>query len=61
MKMIHVKLCMMVVLIELYSFIPLLVTLIEFQGHSIVKQFSLKMLCSYPVKLKLCIIVDVVK
>ena len=38
-NMINVKLCMMVVLIELYPFIPLSVTLIVFQGHSNVKQF----------------------
>ena len=33
------QLCMMVVLIELYPFIPLSVTLIVFGGHSSVKQF----------------------
>ena len=36
---INVKLRMMVVLIELYPFIPLSVTLVVFQGHSSVKQF----------------------
>ena len=55
-----VKLFMMVVLIVLYSFIPLSVTLIGFQGHSSVKQF-LKILYCYPIKLKLCTIVDHVK
>ena len=39
-KMTDVKLCMMVVLIELYPFIPLSVTLILFQGHSSVKIFN---------------------
>ena len=38
MNMINVKLCMVVVLIELYPFIPLSVTLIAFQGHSCFKQ-----------------------
>ena len=37
-KIINVKLCMVVVLIEHYPFIPLSVTLIVFQGHSSVKQ-----------------------
>ena len=32
-------LCMMVLFIELYTFIPLLVILIVVQGHNIVKQF----------------------
>ena len=36
---INVKLCMMVILIEFYPFIPLSVTLIVFQGHSSVKEF----------------------
>ena len=43
-RMINIKLCMVVVLIELY---PLSVTLIVFQDHSNVRQFQLKMLCSY--------------
>ena len=38
-NVINVKLCMVVVLTELYPFIPLSVTLIVFQGHSSVKQF----------------------
>ena len=41
-NMINVKLCIMVVLIELYPFIPLSVTLIVFQGHSNVRQFELE-------------------
>ena len=45
---------MMVVLIELYTFIPLSVTLIVLQGHSSVQQ-------SYLIKLKLCVIVDYMK
>ena len=60
-NMLNVKLCMMVVLIELYPLIPLSVTLIVFQGHSSVKHFWLKMLCSYLIKLKLCLITDYVK
>ena len=60
-NMINVKLCMMVVFIELYPFIPLSVTLIVFQGHNSVRQFLLKILCAYPFKLKLCTIVDYVK
>ena len=38
-NVINVKLCMMVLLIELYLFIPLSITLTIFQGHSTVKQF----------------------
>ena len=38
--MINVKLCMMVVLIELYPFIPLSATSIVFQGHSSVVKRS---------------------
>ena len=38
-NMINVKLCMMVVLTELHSFIPLSVIVIAFQGYSNVKQF----------------------
>ena len=48
---INVKLCMLVLLTELYLFIPLSVTLTIFQGQH----------CSYPVKLKLCKIVKLVK
>ena len=44
---------MMVLLIELYLFIPILVTLTIYQGHSSVKQFILNILCSYPIKVKL--------
>ena len=33
---------MMIVLTELYPFIPLSVTLTVFQGHNSVKQFQLK-------------------
>ena len=36
---INVKLCMMVVLIDLYPFTPLSITMIVLQGHSSVKQF----------------------
>ena len=52
--MILVKLCIMILLSELYLFIPLLVTLTIFQCHSSFEQFKRKILCSYPVKLKLC-------
>ena len=38
-NMINVKLCIMVVLVELYPLIPLSVSLIVLQGHSNVKQF----------------------
>ena len=38
-NVINVKLCMMILLTELYLFIPLSVTLTIFQGHSNVKQF----------------------
>ena len=39
MNIIKVKVCMMVVLIELYPFIPPLMTLTIFQGHRSVEQF----------------------
>ena len=39
----NVKLCIMILLIELYLFIPLSVTLTFLQGYSSVKQFELKM------------------
>ena len=38
-NVINVKLCMVVLLIELYLVIPLSVTLTTFQGHSSVAQF----------------------
>ena len=38
-NMVNVKLCMMVVLIELYLFMLLSAILIVFQGHRDVKQF----------------------
>ena len=38
-KAINVKFCLMVLVIELYLFIPLSVTLTIFQGHRSVKQF----------------------
>ena len=48
----------MILLIELYLFISLSVTLTIFQGHSNVKEFPLEILCCYLVKLKLCMIVN---
>ena len=41
-NMINVKLCMMVVLIELYPFITLSVTLIAFQGQTSFREFNWK-------------------
>ena len=38
-NVITVKLCMMVLLIDLYLFIPFSVTLTIFKGHSTVEQF----------------------
>ena len=58
--MINVKLCMMVVLVELYPFVSLCQILIVLQGHSSVQQFQMKILWAYPIKLKLCAIVDYV-
>ena len=43
---IKVKLCVKVLLIELSLFVTLSVTLTLFEGHSSVKQFQLKSLCS---------------
>ena len=59
-SVINVKLCMILLLIELYLFIPLSVTLTLFQGHSSVKQIELKFLCSYQIKLKLYTVVNYV-
>ena len=49
---------MMVVLTELYPRTPLSLIWIVFHGHSSGKQFKLKMVCSYLIKLKLWMIVD---
>ena len=38
-NVINVKLCIMVLFIELYLFVPLLVTLTIFSDHTSVKQF----------------------
>ena len=46
-KVINVKLCMLVLLIELYLFIPLSVALTICQGHRGVQQFLLKNVFSY--------------
>ena len=51
----------MVIHLELYPFIALSVTLIVVQGYSSVKQFQLKISCSYPIKLQLCRIVRYIK
>ena len=62
MDMINVKLCMMIVLIELCPFVSLSVTLPAFEGHSSVKQFQLNFCCcSHQIKLELLMIVDYVK
>ena len=53
-NVININLFIMVLYIELYLFILLSLTLTIFQ-YQIVKQ--LKILCSYPIKLKLCRIV----
>ena len=55
-NVINVKHCM-IVQTEFYLFISLPVILTLFQGHSCVKQFQPKLLCSYLIKLKLCRIV----
>ena len=57
---INVKVCMMVLLIELYLFIPFSVTLTIFQGYSNVELVSQKCMCSYPINLKLFRIVRLV-
>ena len=60
-NVINVKLCMMVVLNKLYPFIRFSVTLIVFQNHSSVKQYSLKIVCSYLIKVKLCRVVKYIR
>ena len=60
-NVINVKLCMMVLLIELHLFLPPSVTLIIFKGHRNVEQFQLKSFCSCPIKLKFCRIVKKVQ
>ena len=54
---INVKLGMMVLHNKLQVFITLSVTLTLFQVHSCAKQFDQNILCSYPIRLKLCGIV----
>ena len=49
-NVIIVKLCMMSLLVELYLFISLSVTLTIFQSHSNVELLHLKILCSYPIE-----------
>ena len=56
-NVINVKLCMIVLLFELYLFISLSVSLSIFQSCCSVRQFLLKFLCSYLIKSKLCMIV----
>ena len=58
---INVKLCMVVAFIEVYPFASFSVTLIAFQGHSSIKQLLLKSVCSYLIKLKLCMITGYLK
>ena len=53
-----VRLCIVVLPIELDLLIPLSVTLAVFQGHSSVKQFQLKSFCFYMIKFKFCMIVN---
>ena len=57
-NVINVNLCTLVLLIELYLFIPFSMILTIFQGHSNVKHFKLKILCSYEIKLKLDRIIE---
>ena len=52
-NVINVKLCMMELHFQLYLFIILPETLTLFEGHNSVTQLQLKILCSYPIKLKL--------
>ena len=56
-----IQLCMLIVFNELYPFIPLSVTLIVLEGHGSVEQSSLKILCSYSIRLKVCTIVEYIK
>ena len=52
----------MILLITLYQFIPLLVTItVLIQSHSCVKHFKLKILCSYETKLRPCMVFNYVK
>ena len=52
----NVKFCVVLLFIEFYLFIPFSLIVTIFQGHSNVKKL-LKILCSSPVKLRLCRIV----
>ena len=58
--MINTKLCMMVLLFELYLFILLSITMAIFCGCSSIKKALTEDLCSYPIKLKLRMIVNYV-
>ena len=55
-NMIHVKLCIIALLIKLYLFVTISVTLTIFQSHS-----NVMFLCSYHIELKFCRIVKYVK
>ena len=61
--LVNSMLCMVVVFIEFYAFIPLSVTVDAFQGHR-VKHLQLKKnqqktpVCSYPIKWNLTTVVD---
>ena len=56
-NVINVEVGMMLLLGELYLFVPLSVSMTIFQGYRNGKQFQLKKLCSYLVSLKVCRIV----
>ena len=60
-NIIDVRLCMVVLHIELHYCISLLVTLTLLQGYSSVKHFRLKILRFYPISLKLYRIVKYMK
>ena len=58
--MVNVKLCKVVLVVDLYLRVPFSVTVTISEGHHSVKQFELKVLCSCPVRLKLCMIFNYV-
>ena len=65
-NVIDVKLCMMVLLIELYLFVPLslgfFLVLVSpvLQGHNSVIKYHMKILCYCPITLKVSMIVNYV-
>lgn len=58
--MVNVKLCMVVLVVDLYLCVPFSVTVAVFEGRHSVERFELKATCSCLIRLKLCMILNYV-